>query len=106
MSYINPKTLKHQKRRPSVRHVTPEEAIEQANKVVDEANDKIARQMANARAWENVAAGLYEENEGLRKQIATLESRVAELEAENARLLRRATKRQGKHKGQEWEVDE
>lgn len=107
MSYINRERLNHTMRRPSKTRVTPGQAkIIDLNALVDEHNDRVALIMTHKDHWEKQAWEMYEDNVKLTQQIAALESRVAELEAENARLLRKATKRQGKHKGQEWEVDE
>lgn len=98
MSYVNQDSLKMQKRRHSVRRVTPEEAVEAANKVVDKANNQIAKALAHAKAWEKVATELYEDNQTLRQQ-------VAELEKENARLRKLARPKAGK-KRDEWEIEE
>lgn len=97
MSYVNKDLLKMQKRRHSIRRVTPEEAIEAANKAIDDANNAIARQMAHASAWQQVAADLDTENRELR-------AKVAELERENTRLKKLAKPKAGK-KRDEWEAE-
>lgn len=107
MSYINKHEQKLIKRRAEVvRKPSYAELLVRLDSQAEEANKLIAKSESKAQHWFDVANEAEAENEGLRKQIAALESRVAELEAENARLLRRATRRQGKRKGQEWEVDE
>ena len=95
MSYVNPNTLKAQKRRPATQWVSPEEAIEAANKVVDEANNRIAQQVLFAHQWQQVAADLEKENTQLR-------TRVEELERENARLRKQVKPKAGK-KRDEWD---
>lgn len=95
MSYVNQDLLKMQKRRHSVKRVTPEEAIEAANKAINDANNAIARQMAHAQAWQAVAADLDTENRELR-------ARVEELERENARLKKLVKPKAGR-KRDEWE---
>lgn len=106
MSYVNQDLLKMQKRRHSVKRVTPEEAIEAANKVVDKANNQIAKALAHAKAWEGVATELYQDNQVKDQQIAKLETEKTELEAEVGRLRKKATRKSGKRKGVEWEATE
>lgn len=95
MSYVNKDLLKMQRRRHSVKRVTPEEAIAKANEAIDDANNAIARQMAHASAWQQVAAELDAENRELRAQ-------VEELERENGRLKKLVKPKAGK-KRDEWE---
>src|SRR5262245_12382246 len=101
MSYID-QSLKMQKRRHPVKQVTAEEAIAELNRVVDLSNDQIARIRAYADHWELIAQNLYKENETLRQLVVGLETKRNELQAENERLRKKVTKRQGKHKGEEW----
>lgn len=96
MSYINQDLLKMQKRRHGVQWVTPEEAIEAANKAIDEANNKIAQQVMFAHQWQQVAADLEKENRAK-------DQRIAELEKDNARLKKLVRPKAGKRKGEEWE---
>lgn len=103
MSYFDQDKLKLQKRRPSITRLTPEEAINSINKIADEANERIARALAHCKAWEQVANNLYLENEGLREQIAELNRQNEALEAENARLRKKVTRKAGKHKDEEWD---
>lgn len=86
-----------QKRRHSIRRVTPEEAIEAANKAIDDANNEIARALVFAGQWQAVAADLDKENQALR-------ARVEELERENTRLKKLAKPKAGK-KRDEWEAE-
>src|SRR5688572_11134792 len=97
MSYVNQNLLKMQKRRHSVRRVTPEEAIEAANEVVDKANDAIANAVAFRTHWQNVAAELDQENRRLR--IVN-----EELRQENGQLKKRLKPKAGK-KRDEWELE-
>lgn len=106
MSYVNQDLLKMQKRRHSVKRVTPEEAIEAANEVVDKANDQIAKALAHAKAWERVATELYQDNQAKDQRIAELEAEKVVLEAEVDRLRKKATRKSGRHKGVEWEAAE
>lgn len=99
MSYVNQDLLKMQKRRHSIKRVTPEEAIEAANKVVDKANDQIAVYLEVARTYE-------QENHQLRADNEQLRAMVAELEAEVTRLRKKATRKSGRNKGAEWEGEE
>jgi hypothetical protein len=103
MSYVNQDLLKMQKRRHSVRHITPEEAVKVANEVVDKANDQIAKALAHAKAWQGVATNLYEESEQHKQQLAERDKQIEDLEAEIERLKRKVTKRAGKRKGEEWD---
>lgn len=98
VSYVNKGEIKFVKRRHSVRRVSPEEAIEAANKVVDKANEAIARSISHASAWQAVAAELYQENQAK-------DQRIEELEKENTRLRKLARPKAGKKKG-EWELGE
>ncbi len=103
MSYVNQDLLKMQKRRHSIRRVTPEEAIEKANEAIDEANHQIAKAVAFGQQWQQVAAELHQENQVLRQQVAELEGERVEQEAEIARLRRKVGRKAGKKKGEEWE---
>lgn len=97
MSYINPQDLKMKKRRHGVKWVTPEEAIEAANKAIDEANNRIAQQVLFAHQWQQVAADLEKENRRLQEKIG-------ELERENGRLRKLVKPKAGK-KRDEWELE-
>lgn len=94
MSYVNQDNLKMQKRRHSVKRVTPEEAVREINKAIDEANNQIAKALAHAAAWQKVATELDQENQALRQ-------RVAELEKENGQLKKRLKPKAGKNRGLE-----
>lgn len=106
MSYINPGTLRLQPRRHRIKRLTPEEAIAEANKVVDKANDRIAEAMAYAGQYEQVARTYEEENRELRARIAELEKVAEAQEAEIGRLKRKVERKAGKRKGEEWIEDE
>lgn len=95
MSYVNQDNLKMQKRRHSVKRVTPEEAVREINRAIDGANNEIAKALAHAAAWQKVAVELDQENQALRQ-------RVAELEQENARLRKQVKPKAGKRRD-EWE---
>lgn len=94
MSYVNQDNLKMQKRRHSVKRVTPEEAVREINKAIDGANNQIAKALAHAAAWQKVATELDQENQALRQ-------RVAELEKENGQLKKRLKPKAGKNRGLE-----
>lgn len=85
-----------QKRRHSVKRVTPEEAVAAANKAIDDANNEIARALVFAGQWQAVARDYEQENRELRGQ-------VAELERENTRLRKLVKPKAGK-KRDEWEA--
>lgn len=91
MSFVN--DLRYIKRRPPVKHITPEEAIIQLNSLVDDCNNKIAKAIAFANQWQAIAAEQYEEVERLRVRVAELE-----------RQLKQATPKAGKAK--RWRVTE
>lgn len=95
MSYVNKDLLKMQKRRHSIKRVTPEEAIEAANKAIDDANNEIARALVFAGQWQAVARDYEQENRELR-------ARIEELEKENVRLRKLAKPKAGKRRD-EWE---
>lgn len=104
MSYINKHEQKLIKRRPElVRKPSYAELLTRLDGQAEEANKLIAKSEAKAQHWFDVANQVAAENEGLRKQIASLESKVSDLQAEVNRLSRKVTKKQGKRKGQEWE---
>lgn len=89
MSYV--KDLKYKPRRSSTKHLNPTQLLEEMNRLVDKSNNSIARALAHAEQWQQVAAEYHAENE---RMIAELNEAKKEIE----RLKKQLTAKAGKNK--------
>lgn len=99
MSYT--KQLDFKRRRHPVQRLTPDQAIDRLNAIVDDANAQIARAVAAMQHWENVAAAMVAENNELRSANAEMIRQISELEIEVSNLNKRLRKKAGRRRN-EW----
>jgi phosphoenolpyruvate carboxylase len=93
MSYVT--GLKCQPRRPSTKRLSPEQLLDEMNRLVDDSNNQIAKAIACAEQWQQVAEDYHRENEQALAQLT-------EARAEIQRLKKQLATKAGKNK-KRWE---